>query len=130
MPTPDAHDGDRLRVLMDRSAVSVATLARALDVSDQGVQKWLRTGQIARTSIPGICRAIRCSADELLGLVPIASAARVAESQAVYFSLSEAAQQIIQLAGQMRHNELDTLVHVSRALARLSISERQRDLSQ
>lgn len=65
------HDGDRLRKLMARAGVSQADLTREIDVTAQAVGKWLRTGQIAREHLPGICRYLRCTSDELLGLAPI-----------------------------------------------------------
>lgn len=48
-----------------------ASLADALDVSVQGVGKWINSGDIARSRIPDICRAVMCSSDELLGIRPI-----------------------------------------------------------
>lgn len=67
------HDGDRLGALLRRANVSHAALAAAADVSVQAVGKWIRTGKFAREHVPTICRTLHCSADELLGLSPVAS---------------------------------------------------------
>lgn len=85
-PTDTAdHDGARLRTLMDRAGVSQADLAAALGVSPTAVHaKWIGEGKIARERIPAICRILRCSADELLGLVPIRSSTAIAEAAAFY----------------------------------------------
>lgn len=65
------HDGQRLEALMNRAKVPNSRLAEASGKSDQAVGKWIRTGKIARESIPAICRALHCSSDELLGILPI-----------------------------------------------------------
>lgn len=70
-PMVDQHDGDRLSALMRRAGIGDAALAAGTERSVQAVGKWKATGQIAREVIPGICRTLKCSADELLGLVPI-----------------------------------------------------------
>lgn len=69
--------------LMRRAGVSDARLAVATDATVQAVGQWKRKGNIARQRIPSICRVLRCSSDELLGLAPLAG---VAESPAAYAS--------------------------------------------
>jgi hypothetical protein len=83
-PMVEQHDGDRLRILMDRSGTSDQDLAEATEASVQAVGKWKHTGQFARDRIVQICREVRCSADELLGLVPID---RIAETPAHYHAM-------------------------------------------
>lgn len=79
------HDGDRLRVLMERAGVTQAELATAMDVSPTAVSsKWLGQGKIARDRIPLICQLLRCSSDELLGIVSAEVPRMVAEPRAEY----------------------------------------------
>lgn len=80
-PMVDQHDGDRLIALMRRAEVSDGQLSAATNRSVQAIGKWKATGKIARDRIPAICRRLRCSADELLGLVPIH---RIGEDPAPY----------------------------------------------
>jgi len=63
--------GAALNVLIARSGKQKLELAVHMGVSEQAVQKWLKDGKIARENIAEICRFLDCSADELLGLVPI-----------------------------------------------------------
>lgn len=71
----EEHDGNRLERLMKRAGVTKAELARHIGTSPTGVKKWIDTGSIAREHIAPMCRFLRCSADELLGLDSIANAA-------------------------------------------------------
>lgn len=69
----ETNDGVRLDALMKRAGVKPRQLAEAAGVSEVAVGKWISEGTISRTRIPIICRTLKCSADELLGLVPIRS---------------------------------------------------------
>lgn len=51
----------RLRLAFDVTGKSQAAIAAALDVSPQGVGKWLQTGAIARSRIPALCEALDIS---------------------------------------------------------------------
>lgn len=53
---------------MAREGVNAATLAEKAGVSEPGVSKWLKKGQIARKHIPKLCEVLNCSADELFGI--------------------------------------------------------------
>jgi len=89
-PIPPApHDGTRLRALIDRANITQEALAGAVGVTPQGVGRWIKYGEIARENIAAICVTLRCSADELLGLAPIASTNQVAEARAIYRLLDE-----------------------------------------
>lgn len=67
----DFDVGATLNTLIARSGRQKLELAAKLGVTEQAVQKWVKTGKIARHHIRGICEFIDCSADELLGIVPI-----------------------------------------------------------
>lgn len=67
----DDHVGPNLEALIQRSGKQKLALAAHLGVSEQAVQKWIKKGTLAREHIRTICEFLGCSADELLGLVPI-----------------------------------------------------------
>jgi len=67
----DEHVGPNLEALIRRSGKQKLALANHLNVSEQAVQKWIKKGTLAREHIRSICEFLNCSADELLGLVPI-----------------------------------------------------------
>lgn len=115
--TDEQHDGDRLRALMARAKVSQATLARALDLSPTAVGKWFRAGQISRSQIAPICRLLRCSADELLGLVPIAPAAAIAEARATYSVMRPDVKTLIEKYEAASPDGKETLQRVGAAVA-------------
>lgn len=78
----DAELGRRIEALLARNkhlnnggAKTRSDLAIAAGVSPTAAGKWVRTGAIAREQLVPICRALRCSADELLGLRKIGTAA-------------------------------------------------------
>ena len=68
--------GAALNSLIARSGKQKLALATHLGVSEQAVQKWVKQGTIAREHIRGICEFLDCSADELLGIVPIGQSAQ------------------------------------------------------
>lgn len=124
MNTNTEHDGTRLRLLMSRANINTSTLSRAMNVTTQAVEKWLASGQIARAQIAPLCRVLRCSADELLGLVPIAAPKALAEARAIYLAMSDQLKHIASLAATMRDEELNCLEVVATALSKLSEVER------
>lgn len=85
MVESNQHDGDRLRQLMARAGVTQAKVAEAMGVSPTAVgSKWLTQGAIARHHIANLCALLNCTSDELLGIIPIAPRAGIAESRAPY----------------------------------------------
>lgn len=116
--SPPQHDGDRLRLIMDRERVSAATVAKVLDVSPTAVGKWLRTGQLSRNHIAPLCRLLRCSADELLGLVPLATTAKVAESKAAYALMRQDVRDLVDAYDGMDEDAQRALRAVSAAMCR------------
>lgn len=90
------HDGTRLFALMSRAGISKSDLAAALNVSPTTVgARWIGEGKIARERIKEICRLLRCSADELLGIIPIMSSSQVAESLGTYNVLDSSARALL-----------------------------------
>lgn len=65
------HDGTRLGRLMRRAGVTNSALAEAVGSSLTAVGKWIKTGKFARENVVPICRALGCTADELLGLTSL-----------------------------------------------------------
>lgn len=63
--------GAALDALITRAGKQKLELAVHMGVSEQAVQKWVKEGKIAREKVRDICLFLGCSADELLGLVPI-----------------------------------------------------------
>lgn len=82
MVKPDDFDiGAALNALIARSGKEKKALAAHMGVSEQAVQKWIKEGKIARDNVREICLFLGCSADELLGLIPIRDDATAPASQ-------------------------------------------------
>jgi hypothetical protein len=61
----------RNKVLNNGGAASKAQLATATGVSPSAAGGWANKGTVARQQIVPVCKALKCSADELLGMKPI-----------------------------------------------------------
>lgn len=58
--------GTAIKAALSRMGKTQGWLASEMDVSDNAVSKWIKTGQIAREKIPRLARMLGLYADELL----------------------------------------------------------------
>jgi len=59
--------------LIVRAGTTRTALARKLGVEPQAVAKWTKGGGIDRSRLAGLCRELRCSADEVFGIREVGS---------------------------------------------------------
>jgi hypothetical protein len=104
----------RNKAMKNGGATTKAQIAKSAGVSRTAAGKWVELGEIARENIAPLCSALKCSADELLGMRPLGAAAEPP------FTLTELAE-ALEFAAKFEKMEKRTLTHREKAQVLLNV---------